>query len=62
VVLITLDENDLMEFERICMNVGVPSTTIGRVTDDGKFTFNDLINLPVGKIRANIPRLDQVDQ
>ena len=62
VVLITLNENDLMEFERICMNVGVPSTTIGRVTDDGHFTFNDLINLPVVKIRANIPRFDKVNQ
>ena len=62
VVLITLDENDLMEFERICMNVGVPSTTIGRVTEDGKFTFNDLINLPVAKIRANIPWFDKVNQ
>ncbi len=57
VVLITLGENDLMEFERICMNVGVPSTTIGRVTDDGRFTFNDLIDLPVSEIRSRLPGL-----
>ncbi|MFH1851134.1 MAG: AIR synthase-related protein [Candidatus Neomarinimicrobiota bacterium] len=52
VVLITLSEDDLMEFERICMGEGVPSTTIGRVTDSGRFTFNDLIDLPVTELRA----------
>jgi phosphoribosylformylglycinamidine (FGAM) synthase-like enzyme len=31
-VVVSLSENDIMEFERICMTVGVPSTTIGRVT------------------------------
>ncbi len=50
-VLITLDENDLMEFERICMNVGVPSTTIGRVTDNSRYTFNDLIDIDVENLR-----------
>jgi len=50
-VLITLDENDLMEFERICMNVGVPSTTIGRVTDNSRYTFNELIDIEVENLR-----------
>ncbi len=49
-VLITLGEDDLMEFERICMSVGVPSTTIGRVTSDGKLKFNDLFTINVADI------------
>ncbi len=52
IVIISIDENDLMEFERICMNIGVPSTTIGRVTDSGQFTFNDLIKLPVEELKS----------
>ena len=49
-VVVTLSENDLIEFERICMTTGVPSTTIGRITDDGNFIFNDLINIPVKQL------------
>jgi len=49
-VLVTIKENDLMEFERICMAIGVPATTIGRVTDDGFYTFNKSIKLPVKKL------------
>ena len=49
-VMVTLSENDLIEFERICMTAGVPSTTIGRITDDGNFNFNDLINIPVKQL------------
>ncbi|MDP6340022.1 MAG: AIR synthase-related protein [Candidatus Marinimicrobia bacterium] len=48
-VLVTVKEADLMEFERVCMTIGVPATTIGRVTEDGNFTFNELIKLPVKK-------------
>ncbi len=44
-VLVTIDEKDLMEFERICITIGVPSTTIGRVTNDGKFQFNEVVKL-----------------
>ncbi len=40
-----------MEFERICMTIGVPSTTIGRVTDTDSFTFNDAINVKVDILR-----------
>jgi len=50
-VIVTLSEEDIMEFERICMSVGVPSTTIGRVTNTNQYTFNDLININVDKIR-----------
>ena len=49
-VVVTLPEHDLIEFERICMTTGVPSTTIGRITDDGNFIFNDLINIPVKQL------------
>lgn len=48
--LVTIKENDLMEFERICMTIGVPATTIGRVTGDGFYTFNKSIKLPVKEL------------
>lgn len=44
-VVVSIRESDLMEFERICMTIGVPSTTIGRVTGNGRFTFNDVVNI-----------------
>ena len=49
-VVVTLCENDLIEFERICMTTGVPSTTIGRITDNGNYIFNELINIPVKQL------------
>jgi phosphoribosylformylglycinamidine (FGAM) synthase-like enzyme len=49
-IVISLGEKDIMEFERICMRIGVPSTTIGRVTDTGKYTFNDLLNIRVKRL------------
>ncbi len=44
-VVVSINESDLMEFERICMTIGVPSTTIGRVTRDGRLKFNDVVNI-----------------
>ncbi|MEE8436699.1 MAG: AIR synthase-related protein, partial [Candidatus Neomarinimicrobiota bacterium] len=52
-VLLSIKENDLMEFERVCMALGVPTTTIGRVTDTGLFNFNDIVNLTVKDIKSN---------
>lgn len=49
-VLVTINEMDLMEFERVCMTIGVPTTTIGRVTDDGLYTFNEFIKLSVDSL------------
>lgn len=49
-VVVSIGEKDLMEFERICMTIGVPSTTIGRVTNDGRFRFNDVINIDRKKL------------
>jgi len=51
-VIVTLSEVDIMEFERICMTIGVPSTTIGRVTDNDLFTFNDAIKIKIDKLRT----------
>ena len=48
-VVVTLSEEDIMEFERICMTIGVPSTTIGRVTDNDLFSFNEAIKIKVDK-------------
>ena len=48
--LVTIKENDLMEFERVCMTIGVPATTIGRVTGDGFYTFNKSIKLSVNNL------------
>lgn len=52
-VLLSIKENDLMEFERVCMALGVPTTTIGRVTDTSLFNFNDIVNLTVKDIKSN---------
>ena len=49
-VIVSIGERDLMKFERICMTIGLPSTTIGRVTGDGRFKFNDVVNLDVNKL------------
>ena len=49
-VVVSIGERDLMEFERICMSIGIPSTTIGRVTNDGRFRFNDVINIDRKKL------------
>ena len=49
-VVVSIGERDLMEFERICMTIGIPSTTIGRVTNDNRFKFNDVVNIDRKKL------------
>ncbi len=49
-VLVSIGERDLMEFERICTTIGIPSTTIGRVTNDSRFKFNDVVNIERKKL------------
>lgn len=49
-VIVTVEEESIIEIERICMRLRLPCTAIGRVTDTGKFEFNDLISLKVEKI------------
>ena len=43
----------MIEIERLCMNLGVPCTAIGRVTDNGQYTFNDLIDIKCDKLIEN---------
>ena len=50
-ILISFKENNFIKFERICMQNNIPATTIGRVTGDGKFTFNNLINVQVKDLK-----------
>ncbi|NQV37814.1 MAG: hypothetical protein HQ509_07415 [Candidatus Marinimicrobia bacterium] len=50
-ILISLGEEDIMEFERICMSIGIPSTTIGRVTDTGRYTFNEFFDIAVDELK-----------
>jgi hypothetical protein len=39
-----------MELERLCMSIGIPNTTIGRITNNGVFSFNDNIKIKVKDI------------
>ena len=48
--IISVAEESIIEIERLCMNSGVPCTAIGRVTDNGIFTFNDLLKVKVEKL------------
>ncbi|MEE9167441.1 MAG: AIR synthase-related protein [Candidatus Neomarinimicrobiota bacterium] len=52
--ILTIHEDSLIEIERLCMRIGVSCTTIGRVTGDGIFSFNDWIRLEVDKLRKHI--------
>ncbi len=51
VVIVTVHEEAIIEIERICMQMAVPCTAIGRVTDDSRFSFNDLINVKVSELQ-----------
>ena len=56
-ILISFGENNFIKFERICMQKRIPATTIGRVTGDEKFTFNNLINVNI-KDMKNLVNLE----
>ena len=47
----TVHEDAIIEIERICMRMGVPCTAIGRVTDNGRLSFNELINVKVSDLQ-----------
>lgn len=49
--IISVAEESIIEIERLCMKSGVPCTAIGRVTDSGIFTFNDLLKVKVERLR-----------
>ncbi len=52
--VITVEEDAIMELERLCMQIGVTCTAIGRVTDKSLFTFNDLFSVKVSDLREAI--------
>ena len=47
--LVIISEQDLMEFQRICMARGVPCSTIGRLQESSFLTINDRVNIPLKK-------------
>lgn len=53
-VLITLEEHKLMDMERIANDFGVACTTVGRVRDHGKISFNDLFELDLKELQKLI--------
>lgn len=47
IAIVSIKEADIMNLERLCMSSGIPNTTIGRVTNDGIFSFNENIKIKV---------------
>ena len=47
--LVIISEQDLMEFQRICMARGVPCSTIGRLQESSFLTINNRVNIPLKK-------------
>ncbi len=53
-VLVTLEEHKLMDMERIANDFGIACTTVGRVREHGRITFNDLFDLDLNELRKHI--------
>ena len=51
--LITIGERELMEFQRICIAYGIPSSTIGRLHETPEVRVNDIIKVN-GKVLDSI--------
>tara|TARA_B100000315_G_C14595953_1_gene599321 strand:- start:3153 stop:5240 length:2088 start_codon:yes stop_codon:yes gene_type:complete len=49
--LITIEETALMDLERLCLQEGLSCTAIGRVTDTGQLSINDMIALDVKELK-----------
>jgi phosphoribosylformylglycinamidine synthase len=47
IAIVSIKEANIMNLERLCMSSGIPNTTIGRVTNDGIFSFNENIKIKV---------------
>ncbi|MBL7013411.1 MAG: hypothetical protein ISR83_03240 [Candidatus Marinimicrobia bacterium] len=45
--LVILNEENLMEFQRICMRFNTPNSTIGRVIETPNIVVNDYLNIPL---------------
>jgi phosphoribosylformylglycinamidine (FGAM) synthase-like enzyme len=48
---VTIDEDKLLEIEKISSRYSVPCTTVGKVTDDGRLKINNEIDIEVDKLR-----------
>jgi phosphoribosylformylglycinamidine (FGAM) synthase-like enzyme len=44
--LVIIGEKDLMEFQRICMLHGIPSSTIGRLQQKNEISVNNILTIP----------------
>lgn len=51
VIILTINENNLLNLEKITSQFQVPSTTIGKVTDDGILKINEVINIKTEDMR-----------
>jgi len=51
VIIITIDEDKLLEIEKISSRYSVPCTTVGKVTDGGRLKINNEIDIEVDKLR-----------
>ena len=52
--LVVIGEKDLMEFQRICMLHGIPSSTIGRLQIKKEISVNKLLTIPE-KVLKTLP-------
>lgn len=59
-IIITVSEDDLLALQRIAMSDQVPCITIGRVTDNGRLQFNDLIDL--GRVELQEAYMESLDR
>lgn len=50
-IIVTIDEDKLLEIEKIASKNLLPCFTIGRVKDSGMMKFNDLINIPLADLK-----------
>jgi len=51
VIITSIDEDALLDLERICSSYSVPTKTIGTVNDSGRLKINEEIDIEVDKLR-----------
>jgi phosphoribosylformylglycinamidine (FGAM) synthase-like enzyme len=50
--LVVIGEKELMEFQRICMLYGIPSSTIGRLQIKKEISVNNILTIPEKVLKA----------
>ncbi|MDP6396093.1 MAG: AIR synthase-related protein [Candidatus Marinimicrobia bacterium] len=55
--IITVKEENIMELERLCMQIGVTCTAIGRVIDKPIYTFNDSFSVKLPELRDAVSKI-----